>query len=83
MTCFSKLSRNRTLGERIARGEPLKAVLASATAEGFPTAKSARALARRLGVETPIIDQVAAMLHEGKDARQAMNDLLTRDPKAE
>jgi len=83
VTCFSKLSRNRTLGERIARGEPLKDVLASATAEGFPTAKSARALARRLGVETPIIDQVAAMLHEGKDARQAVNDLLTRDPKAE
>ena len=83
VTCFSKLSRNRTLGERIARGEPLKEVLASATAEGYPTAKSARALALKLAVETPIIDQVAAILHEGKDARQAVNDLLTRDPKAE
>lgn len=83
VTCFSQLSRNRTLGERIARGEPLKEVLASATAEGYPTAKSARALARKLEVETPIIDQVAAMLHEGKDARRAVNDLLTRDPKAE
>ena len=41
VTCFSQQSRNRTLGERIAKGEPLKGVLASATAEGYPTAKSA------------------------------------------
>ena len=83
VTCFSQQSRNRTLGERIARGEPLETVLASATAEGYPTARSAKALAARLDVPTPIIDEVHAMLYEGKDVHQAVNDLLTRNPRAE
>ena len=64
VTCFSKLSRNRTLGERIAKGEALNDVLISATAEGYPTTKAAHALARRLKVVTPIIDEVYAMLYE-------------------
>ena len=83
VTCFSKQSRNRTLGERIAKGEALDKVLASATAEGHPTAKSAHALARRLKVITPIIDEVYAMLYENKDVRKTATDLMTRDPKAE
>ena len=83
VTCFSKQSRNRTLGERIAKGEALDKVLASATAEGHPTAKSAHVLARRLKVVTPIIDEVYAMLYEGKDVRKTVTDLMTRDPKAE
>ena len=83
VTCFSKQSRNRTLGERIAKGEALNKVLDSATAEGYPTVKSAHALARRLKVATPIIDEVYAMLYEGKDVRNTVMDLMTRDPKAE
>ena len=83
VTCFSKLSRNRTLGERIAKGETLNDVLISATAEGYPTTKAAHALARRLKVVTPIIDEVYAMLYEGKDFRETVTDLMTRDPKAE
>ena len=83
VTCFSKQSRNRTLGERIAKGEALNKVLASATAEGYPTVKSAHALARKLKVVTPIIDEVYAMLYEGKDARNTVMDLMTRDPKVE
>ena len=74
---------NKALGERIAKGENLKAVLASATAEGYPTAKSAKALAEKLEVNTPIIDEVYAMLYEGKDVKQAVNDLTTRIPKSE
>ena len=84
LTVFKQLeSRNRTLGERIAKGEPLKEVLASATAEGYPTAKSAKALAVKLKVNTPIIDEVHAMLYEGKDVKQAVTDLTTRVPKSE
>lgn len=83
VTCFAQQSRNRTLGERIAKGESLKRVLASATAEGHPTAKSAKALADKLEVNTPIIDEVYAMLYEGKDVKQAVTDLTTRIPKSE
>ena len=83
VTCFSQQSRNRTLGERIARGEPLDTVLASATAEGYPTARSAKALAARLNIPTPIIDEVYAMLYEAKDVHQSVNDLLTRNPRPE
>ncbi|MEE2813895.1 MAG: NAD(P)H-dependent glycerol-3-phosphate dehydrogenase [Verrucomicrobiota bacterium] len=83
VTCFSKQSRNRTLGERIAKGEALRDVLADATAEGYPTTKSAKALAGNLEVNTPIIDEVYAMLYEGKDVKQAVIDLTTRDPRAE
>ncbi|MBL69189.1 MAG: glycerol-3-phosphate dehydrogenase [Verrucomicrobiales bacterium] len=83
VTCFSQLSRNRTLGERLARGESLDTVLSEATAEGHPTTRSAHQVARRLGITTPIIDQVHAMLYGGKDARTAMHDLLTRESKAE
>jgi glycerol-3-phosphate dehydrogenase (NAD(P)+) len=83
VTCFSSQSRNRTLGERIAKGENLKEVLASATAEGYPTTKSAKALAGKLEVNTPIIDEVYAMLYQGKDVKQAVTDLTTRIPKSE
>ncbi|MGC3961012.1 MAG: NAD(P)H-dependent glycerol-3-phosphate dehydrogenase [Verrucomicrobiota bacterium] len=85
VTCFSKLSRNRGFGERVGRGEKPDAVLATMTsvAEGFPTARSARDLARKLGICTPIIDEVYAMLYEGKNVRQAVQDLTTRESKAE
>lgn len=85
VTCFSKLSRNRTLGERLGRGEVLADVQAGnvTVAEGVPTARSAHQLARKLGVETPIIDEVYAALHEGKSIKRALMDLLTRDTKSE
>ena len=83
VTCFSKLSRNRTLGERLAQGEELNTVLGDATAEGYPTTRSARQLAHRLGITTPIIDQAYAMLYEEKDVEEAVRDLLTRESKSE
>ena len=83
VTCFSKLSRNRTLGERLAQGEELNTVLGDATAEGYPTTRSARQLAHRLGITTPIIDQAYAMLYEEKDVEEAVRDLLTRESKPE
>lgn len=85
VTCFSKLSRNRGFGERLGRGEKAEAIVASMTAvaEGYPNAQSARELARRHGVDTPIMSEVFAMCYEGKDARQALQDLTTRESKAE
>ncbi|MEI7733441.1 MAG: NAD(P)H-dependent glycerol-3-phosphate dehydrogenase [Verrucomicrobiota bacterium] len=85
VTCFSKLSRNRSLGERLGRGETMPAILASAPklAEGYPTARSAQKLARRLKVSIPIIDEVHAVCYEGKTPRQAVMDLMNRDVKAE
>jgi glycerol-3-phosphate dehydrogenase (NAD(P)+) len=52
-------------------------------AEGIPTARSAHEWARKLGVETPIIDQVYSLLYEQKLPAQAMEELLSRDQKAE
>ena len=85
VTCFSQLSRNRKFGERLGRGEKVDAVLATSTsvAEGYPTARSAYQLARRLKVETPIIDEVYAFLYEGKSLRDSFRDLTTRNSKAE
>lgn len=85
VTCFSRLSRNRGFGERIGRGEKLDEILAGmlTVAEGYPTTRSAYQLARKLKVTTPIIDEVYAVLYEGKDAARALRDLTGRDSKAE
>lgn len=85
VTCFSPLSRNRTLGERLGRGEALGDLLARSVsvAEGYPTARAAWQLARRYNVTTPVIDEVHAMLYAGKEVAQAVRDLTSRDSKAE
>ena len=85
LTCYSKHSRNRTVGERLGRGESFEQITSSMqmVAEGIPTAKSAYECARKLKVETPIIDQVYALLYEGKAPMQALQELLARDQKAE
>jgi glycerol-3-phosphate dehydrogenase (NAD(P)+) len=85
VTCFSRLSRNRSFGERIGRGESIRSLLAQthAAIEGYPTALSALALADRLGVAAPITREVHAMLYLDKDPRHAVQDLLNRDSKAE
>lgn len=84
-TCFSQLSRNRRVGERLGRGETIEQITAStqSVAEGVPTAKSAFECARKFQIETPIIDQVYSIVHEGKRPADAMQELLARDQKAE
>ena len=84
-TCFSKHSRNRTVGERLGRGESLVQITSSMqmVAEGIPTTKSAYECARNLNIDTPIIDQVYAVLYEGKAPLQGLKELLQRDQKAE
>ena len=84
-TCFSQHSRNRRVGEQLGRGRTLEQIAARshAIAEGVPTAKSAFECARRLKIETPIIDQVYSVVYEGKGPAQALQELLGRDQKAE
>jgi glycerol-3-phosphate dehydrogenase (NAD(P)+) len=85
VTCFSRLSRNRAFGERLGRGEKLASILINTVtvAEGYPTACAAHQLARRVQVETPIIDEVYAMLYQGKDVAQTVRDLTSRESKPE
>src|SRR5258708_34723952 len=81
VTCSPKLSRNRGFGERVGRGEKPADIAAStlAVAEGYPTSRSAYRLARKHNVSTPVIDEVYAMLYEGKDVARAVRDLMSRD----
>lgn len=85
VTCFSKHSRNRAVGERLARGESLGAISASMrmVAEGVPTTYSAFECARRLNIETPIIDQIKLLLDGTLSPRDALSALLARDPRSE
>ena len=85
LTCFSRQSRNRDLGERLGRGETSETIVAShpKLAEGYPTARSAHRLAKEKKVATPIIDEVHAMLYEGKNPKLAVRDLISRAFKAE
>jgi glycerol-3-phosphate dehydrogenase (NAD(P)+) len=85
LTCTGELSRNRQVGLALARGEPLEGVLARLghVAEGVGTAQTARALSERLTVDMPITGEVAAVLYDGKSPRDAVNDLLARDTRAE
>jgi glycerol-3-phosphate dehydrogenase (NAD(P)+) len=84
-TCTSRFGRNRELGERIGRGETLAAILSgmAKVAEGVPTTKAVRALARKLGVEVPITDEVHRILFGRKDPRVAVRDLMRRGKKSE
>lgn len=85
LTCSGELSRNRTLGLKIAEGIDARAWVAgqSSVAEGYYTAAAARALSLRLGVDMPITEQVHAVLHEGRPLLEAIKQLVTRDRKDE
>lgn len=84
-TCASPLSRNRTVGERLARGQPLATIVTELghVAEGVTTTRVARALAAELGVEMPITEQLYQVLYAGKPLTEAVQALLARDPRAE
>lgn len=85
VTCSSRHSRNRALGERIASGMTLSQALDASpmVAEGVPTTKSAYALSHREDVEMPITEQVYRVLFEDADPREAITQLMIRDPKPE
>jgi glycerol-3-phosphate dehydrogenase (NAD(P)+) len=84
LTCTSGLSRNRTVGERLGRGEALEEVLGGLeVAEGVPTARAAADLARRNAVEMPITFAVEAILAGRLAAHEAVPALMTRELKDE
>ncbi len=84
-TCASRHSRNRSVGERIGRGERLSEILASMTmvAEGVPTTRAAVRLAEKFQVEMPITRQVYEVLFDAKSPAQAVSDLMTRELRSE
>jgi glycerol-3-phosphate dehydrogenase (NAD(P)+) len=84
-TCSSPLSRNRTFGEHLGRGESLEAAQASTkqTAEGVKSCLAIRDLAVAHGVEMPITEQVERVCHEGVDPRVAVKLLMGREMKPE
>lgn len=85
LTAYGALSRNRTLGAALGRGERLEAYLARqrSVAEGINTTQAALRLAQRAGVEMPITAKVAEVLFEGKDPRLGIGELMERALKAE
>jgi len=85
LTCTGDLSRNRSVGMKLGEGMRLAEILAEMrmVAEGVKTTESALSLARRLHVDMPITEKVFQVLHEDKPARDAVIELMTRNPKAE
>ena len=84
-TCCSPLSRNRTFGEHLGRGETLEQAQAATrqTAEGVKSCLAIRDLARRCDVEMPITEQVERVCHEGVNPRIAVTALMSRETKPE
>ncbi|MEM6560869.1 MAG: NAD(P)H-dependent glycerol-3-phosphate dehydrogenase [Planctomycetota bacterium] len=85
VTCVSPEGRNRTVGERIGKGQTIKQILddMDSVAEGVPTTKAVRELARRHNVEMPITEGIYAVLYEERDVLEVLSGLMSRDPKAE
>jgi len=85
LTCTGDLSRNRTVGLRLGRGEKLADIVASMreVAEGVRNTRSVRDLAHGVGVEMPITEQMYQLLYEGKDPRRVLGDLMSRGLKRE
>ncbi|HDL18279.1 MAG TPA: NAD(P)H-dependent glycerol-3-phosphate dehydrogenase [Bacteroidetes bacterium] len=85
VTCMSRHSRNRYVGEEIGKGKTLDEVLSQMVmvAEGVRTARSVFELAKLKHVEMPISEEVYRVLFENKDPKTAVYDLMTRDAKQE
>jgi glycerol-3-phosphate dehydrogenase (NAD(P)+) len=85
VTCTSRHSRNRGIGERIGRGETVEQILGNMkqAAEGVWNCACAHALARKHGVEMPVAAEVYAIVHEGKSPAAAVDALLARDFRPE
>ena len=85
VTCYSKHSRNNRVGRLLGEGQMLPDIIAqmNMVAEGVPNTESIHAAARRYSIRTPIIDQMYAILYEGKPCAAALTELLARDPRAE
>jgi glycerol-3-phosphate dehydrogenase (NAD(P)+) len=88
LTCTGDLSRNRALGIKIGRGESVAGIAARTApghpvAEGVSNARSISRLAKRMGVDMPIVAAVSQVLYEGASANAMVEELLNRELKAE
>ncbi|MXZ17753.1 MAG: NAD(P)H-dependent glycerol-3-phosphate dehydrogenase [Rhodothermaceae bacterium] len=85
VTCTSRHSRNRHLGEAIGRGATLGEITKSMNmvAEGVRTTKAVYNMAQRLGIEMPITEAVYGILFEGKQPHDVVQELMTRSAKQE
>ena len=85
VTCFSRHSRNRAVGEAVGRGKSAEEAEKSLgmVAEGVKNTISAYEIGKKLNVELPIINEVYAVLFEGKKPLEAVSVLMTREPKHE
>jgi glycerol-3-phosphate dehydrogenase (NAD(P)+) len=85
LTCTGELSRNRRVGIELGKGRKLTEILGEMkqVAEGVKTAQSAYDLEKKTGVEMPICHEVYCITHEGKSPRQAVTELMRRQPKGE
>jgi glycerol-3-phosphate dehydrogenase (NAD(P)+) len=86
LTCTGGLSRNRSVGVELGRGQKLPDIIAGMhgmVAEGVFTTTAAVGLAHARGVEMPITEQMYAILHQGKSPRDAIQELMTRSGKSE
>lgn len=81
LTCTGELSRNRTVGFRLGKGEKLKDILSSMKmiAEGVKTTKAVYELSKKFNIEMPIPNEVYYILYEDKDVKQSAMDLMNRE----
>jgi glycerol-3-phosphate dehydrogenase (NAD(P)+) len=84
-TCMSPLSRNRTFGEKLGRGQTIEEILGQKqqTAEGVKSCRSIHALAQKHDVDMPITAHVVALCHEGMTPVEMVKSLMGRDTKSE
>ena len=85
LTCTGNLSRNRFVGEELGKGRTLDEITAelNEVAEGIKTASAVKKLADRAGLEMPITNEVNAVLYDGKSARDAVTELMSRPLREE
>jgi glycerol-3-phosphate dehydrogenase (NAD(P)+) len=86
LTCTGPLSRNRSVGVELGRGRKLPEILAQLggkVAEGVRTTSAALGLAKKVGVEMPITEQMAAILNQGKTPQDAIRELMARPGRVE
>lgn len=84
-TCISPHGRNRRVGYRLGKGERLSDILASTpmVAEGVTTARSVWERTRQMGLDMPVMTAVYSVLYEGKSPFKAVEELMSRQPRAE
>ena len=86
VTCTSRHSRNRYVGEELGKGRKIDEIIRSmnmVVAEGVKTCEAAYALSERWNVDTPLIHGIYEVIHDGRDAREVVHALMTRRAKTE